>query len=697
MPEPHTSSGFRVFAMTVQHVSLSNKPSAASPAPRSLDTDIAVLGAGADAALTALVLARGGRRVAVIATPRGAGAGYRTFTPAQAARLRTLGVGSRLPFGPDLSAGGISESGLRIALTAAWPETVARLDGAVTRILPHRLTPVIDLADGRTLTARLIVIVSDPGPALMAALGLRRYLMSEAHLVCVSLRLSGPAPDAFVMPGARARDGVGHAHVFPLLDQAGAGVNLYLYNRPGGARLDAFRADPQAALCAALPRLKARLGGGRIDGPARIDVRDLYDVARPSRAGVALIGAARRGDCPATGEMRLLDDLEALAAAAPDWLEQGADLHRLAAFYNDEARRRREAQAHRRALIARALAVDTRPHWRLRRWLRAGAWSPPSPRPAAHPAPAFAPGQSVRVRSAVEILATLDGEGRLGGLPFMPEMAAHIGAVMRVRRRAGRACVEGEGLRGMDDAVFLDAARCDGSSHDGCQRGCDTFWKSAWLSDDLNAPPPPDAAERKARLRLLHLATRRGEKYLCQSTALKTATQPLPPAHLRVLLREVRQGDMPGRELVRLLGRGALNKARRLFGLPELDRIVGAPGLKSRGALDLRPGDWVRVRDAEAIRATLDPASCNLGLSFEPEMALAIGQVRQVDRVVTRIVHEVTGEMVTLARTVTLKGLVCGGACAKGCPRANPLFWREAWLERVPAPDQVSDRSPSQS
>lgn len=103
------------------------------------------------------------------------------------------------------------------------------------------------------------------------------------------------------------------------------------------------------------------------------------------------------------------------------------------------------------------------------------------------------------------------------------------------------------------------------------------------------------------------------------------------------------------------------------------------------------------MRDAEAIRATLDPASRNLGLSFEPEMALAIGQVRQVDQVVTRIVHEVTGEMVHLTRTVTLNGLVCEGVCAKRCPRANPLFWREAWLERVPAPDQVSDSSSSQS
>ena len=37
------------------------------------------------------------------------------------------------------------------------------------------------------------------------------------------------------------------------------------------------------------------------------------------------------------------------------------------------------------------------------------------------------PGDVVEVRSAAEILATLDRDGALEKMPFMPEMVTHIG------------------------------------------------------------------------------------------------------------------------------------------------------------------------------------------------------------------------------------------------------------------------------
>jgi len=296
---------------------------------------------------------------------------------------------------------------------------------------------------------------------------------------------------------------------------------------------------------------------------------------------------------------------------------------------------------------------------------------------------AFAAGRMVHVRSALEILATLDADGTLDGLPFMPEMVAHIGKSLRIRARASRACVEGEGLRGMADTVFLEEARCDGAAHDDCQRGCDTFWKTAWLTIEPEIPQPYDLAEQTARETLLALATRRDESYHCQSTALKTASLPLGRIHAVRLLDELRQGDLSLMSLSGVVARAGINRLRRLFGLPEMGRIVGKAGPKTRGALNLKSGDWVRVRDIPAIRATLGPDSSNLGLSFEPEMTRAVGQVFQVDRVISRIIHEVDGQMVTLSNTVTLRGLHCAGHCTKACPRANPLFWREAWLERT--------------
>ena len=90
-------------------------------------------------------------------------------------------------------------------------------------------------------------------------------------------------------------------------------------------------------------------------------------------------------------------------------------------------------------------------------------------------------GDIVEVRSATEIAATLDGDGRLDGLPFMPEMAPFCGRQFPIQGRASKTCVEGLGLRRMTGTVFLENLRCDGAAHDGCERGCLMFWKEAWL------------------------------------------------------------------------------------------------------------------------------------------------------------------------------------------------------------------------
>ena len=141
----------------------------------------------------------------------------------------------------------------------------------------------------------------------------------------------------------------------------------------------------------------------------------------------------------------------------------------------------------------------------------------------------FTRGQLVEVGSAREIVKTLDAEGKLDGVPFMPEMAVHCGRNFRVYRRADITCVEGHGLRRMEDTVFLEDVRCNGSAHDGCQRRCLIFWKEAWLKPADHSPLVADKeTEREATTVLVKLPTREQNRYLCQSTALATATANLP-------------------------------------------------------------------------------------------------------------------------------------------------------------------------
>src|SRR5579859_3199198 len=89
----------------------------------------------------------------------------------------------------------------------------------------------------------------------------------------------------------------------------------------------------------------------------------------------------------------------------------------------------------------------------------------------------------VEVRSPEEIFATLDKDGRLDRLQFMPEMLQHCGRRYRVYKRADKTCeyTQGWSIRRITNAVHLDGVRCDGSGHDGCQASCLIFWKEAWL------------------------------------------------------------------------------------------------------------------------------------------------------------------------------------------------------------------------
>lgn len=91
-------------------------------------------------------------------------------------------------------------------------------------------------------------------------------------------------------------------------------------------------------------------------------------------------------------------------------------------------------------------------------------------------------GERVQIRELSEIELTLDGEGRLAGLLFMPEMKIHCGQEFLVFKRVERVLLECSGnLRGMKNTVLLENSICDGILHYGCNRSCFFFWKEAWL------------------------------------------------------------------------------------------------------------------------------------------------------------------------------------------------------------------------
>src|ERR1700734_3313647 len=99
-------------------------------------------------------------------------------------------------------------------------------------------------------------------------------------------------------------------------------------------------------------------------------------------------------------------------------------------------------------------------------------------------------GDWVEVRTKAEILRTLDSNGQLDGMPFMPEMFAFCGKQFQVYKRAHKTCDTVFPVRGrrVADAVHLET-RCDGSAHGGCQASCLIFWKDAWLKPISKGSP----------------------------------------------------------------------------------------------------------------------------------------------------------------------------------------------------------------
>ena len=166
-------------------------------------------------------------------------------------------------------------------------------------------------------------------------------------------------------------------------------------------------------------------------------------------------------------------------------------------------------------------------------------------------------GEPVEVRSAAEILATLDERGELDSLPFMPEMLQYCGRQFRVSKRADKTCdtIEKYHARRMYRTVHLEQLRCDGCGHDGCQAGCLTFWKEAWLKRaEVKANGVPLVQIKSRRMangtgedengalnELLARASRttdeQGVRYFCQATELLRASEPLPSLGVRQYLR----------------------------------------------------------------------------------------------------------------------------------------------------------------
>jgi hypothetical protein len=323
-------------------------------------------------------------------------------------------------------------------------------------------------------------------------------------------------------------------------------------------------------------------------------------------------------------------------------------------------------------------------------------------------------GDEVEVKSADEILATLDASGCLDGMPFMPEMLRFCGQKLRVAKVAHKTCdtILQSGARSVGACVHLEDSRCDGSGHGGCQARCNLFWKEAWLRHPRAQPAvatSPDARCSEATLAQVSVRdVAEGRRYRCQATQLLEASKALAWWDPRQYVRDVTSGNASLLTVVRVLtlswfaawrrfgypyslSRWAYNRVHRLLFRREgpyepASSIDSAQHGLAQGAMGLMPGERVRIKSHATICLTLKNGK-HRGLWFDAEMVPFCGHEFTVAGMVQKIINERTGEMMQMkGPCIMLDGVFCRAEYSDRrllCPRAIPPYWREIWLDRV--------------
>ncbi len=344
-------------------------------------------------------------------------------------------------------------------------------------------------------------------------------------------------------------------------------------------------------------------------------------------------------------------------------------------------------------------------------------------------------GDCVEVRSKEEILRTLDKQGRLDGLPFMPQMFQYCGKRFQVYKRAHKTCdtiSAAHPSRRLPDGIHLNL-RCDGKAYGGCQAACLIFWKEQWLkpaglgtgagSQELLADASHDTskvADYRCTEEDIRRASRANSKqggdtvYVCQATQLLHYTRPLSWWDLRQYLEDYMSGNASVWRMVRgfiyvSFMTATLDSNR--FGAPArwlYDRFQalwgGLPFPRRPGelpadqqaptvTLNLQPGELVRIKSFPEIRKTIHRNNKNRGLAFDAELVPYCGRTYRVRARVERFINESTGKLETLKTpAVILEDVFCRARyspCRMFCPRSIFSWWREIWLERLGA-DEVA-------
>lgn len=267
---------------------------------------------------------------------------------------------------------GLDYAALVNALRARVPAE-SRQMARVVRIEASREQQKVHLGSGEEVTARLVVLATGLGQALLGDLGVRRHEHTREASLAIGFDLecaaSRVAPLTYY--GETPGDRSAYLTVFPIGERIRA--NLFVYRTRDEAWSRAFRSEPDATLDALMPGLRKILGDYRIAGSPVLRPIHLYETTGCERDGIVLVGDAFATTCPTggTGIGKVLTDVETLAALVPTWLATaGMGRDKIAAYYAHPAKQASDRAARTQTAYARDLALNASLAWVARRRFR---------------------------------------------------------------------------------------------------------------------------------------------------------------------------------------------------------------------------------------------------------------------------------------------------------------------------------------
>jgi 2-polyprenyl-6-methoxyphenol hydroxylase-like FAD-dependent oxidoreductase len=260
------------------------------------------------------------------------------------------------------------------------PPSVEVIEGKVSALATSDDRQTVTLANGETISSRLVVMAIGLNVGLRHTLGMTRDVVSPNHSISIGFDVKPLGRARFDFPALTCYPDtltgrVAYLTLFPIGDTIRA--NFFVYRDMRDPWLKEMRQQPVETLLAALPGLAGLAGKFEVTSDVKIRPVDLYVTGGHRQPGIVLIGDAFCTSCPAagTGSGKAMTDAERLAHVhIPAWLATpGMSAAKISAFYDDPVKVASDAASAAKAHYVRAMATDTSIAWRARRFANAAA------------------------------------------------------------------------------------------------------------------------------------------------------------------------------------------------------------------------------------------------------------------------------------------------------------------------------------